>query len=306
MSLAAERLRGIRAQPPRLVLAGVGRARLRAQWRELFKTFDAVICPVMPTPAYPHDHSADQETRRIDIDGKDYIYPDQLRARHRHPARPAGDRHTDRPFAAGVAGRIQIVGPWLEDRTPLELAALIEREFGASLRRRCSMTKYLPTAGERKTGNAANTPSLRAKRSNPASKERMDCFVASRLRLVSSARSFLMCFSRISSVIARSEATKQSILSFEAGLLRFARNDGVLDAFRFSLSGCWQVFSHRTSAAATKHRIRARSVPRVRAASDLPARGRRSVCRPATPAAKGRSVWRSRQAGQGGDAGHAN
>jgi len=38
-------------------------------------------------------------------------------------------------------------------------------------------------------------------------------------------------FSRISSVIARSEATKQSILSFEAGLLRFARNDGVLAAF---------------------------------------------------------------------------
>jgi len=35
--------------------------------------------------------------------------------------------------------------------------------------------------------------------------------------------------SRISSVIA-SEA-KQSILSFEAGLLRVARNDGVLAAF---------------------------------------------------------------------------
>ena len=32
----------------------------------------------MPTPAYPHDHSPDQETRRIKIDGKDYVYPDQL------------------------------------------------------------------------------------------------------------------------------------------------------------------------------------------------------------------------------------
>jgi amidase len=25
---------------------------------------------------------------------------------------------------------VQIVGPWLEDRTPLRLAELIEREFG--------------------------------------------------------------------------------------------------------------------------------------------------------------------------------
>ena len=60
------------------VLADGGRARLRAQWRELFKSFDAVICPVMPTPAYLHDHSPEQEKRRINIDGKDYVYPDQL------------------------------------------------------------------------------------------------------------------------------------------------------------------------------------------------------------------------------------
>ena len=43
------------------------RARLRAQWRDLFRTYDAVICPIMPTPAYPHDHSDDQEKRRIQI-----------------------------------------------------------------------------------------------------------------------------------------------------------------------------------------------------------------------------------------------
>ena len=60
------------------MIANGGRAGLRAQWRGLFKTFDAVICPIMPTPAYPHDHSPDQETRRIKIDGKDYDYPDQL------------------------------------------------------------------------------------------------------------------------------------------------------------------------------------------------------------------------------------
>jgi amidase len=67
-----------RAEPPRLADGRWRTSRLRAQWRELFKTYDAVICPIMPTPAYPHDHSEDQEKRRIRIDGKDYVYPDQL------------------------------------------------------------------------------------------------------------------------------------------------------------------------------------------------------------------------------------
>jgi amidase len=31
---------------------------------------------------------------------------------------------------AGLPIGAQIIGPWLEDRTPLELARLIEREFG--------------------------------------------------------------------------------------------------------------------------------------------------------------------------------
>jgi amidase len=104
---------------------------LRAQWRELFKSFDAVICPVMPTPAYPHNHSPEQETRRIDIDGKDYVYPDQLAwpGIATLPGLPA----TAIPIGLSPEGLpigVQIVGPWLEDRTPLKLAELIEREFG--------------------------------------------------------------------------------------------------------------------------------------------------------------------------------
>ncbi len=129
-SLAAERLRGIALSHRDWVIADGARARLRAQWRELFKTFDAVICPVMPTPAYPHDHSADQETRRINIDGKDYVYPDQLAwpGIATLPGLPA----TAIPLglSQGLPVGVQIVGPWLEDRTPLKLAELIEREFG--------------------------------------------------------------------------------------------------------------------------------------------------------------------------------
>ncbi|THD68230.1 MAG: amidase [Bradyrhizobium sp.] len=131
MSLAAERLRGIALSHRDWVVADGGRARLRAQWRELFKNYDAVICPIMPTPAYPHDHSADQETRRIDIDGRGYPYPDQLAwpGIATLPGLPA----TAIPIGLSPGGLpvgVQIVGPWLEDRTPLKLAELIEREFG--------------------------------------------------------------------------------------------------------------------------------------------------------------------------------
>jgi amidase len=130
-SLAAERLRGISLSHRDWVIADGGRTRLRAQWRELFMTFDAVICPVMPTPAYPHDHSADQETRRIRIDGQEHVYPDQL-------AWPGIATLSGLPSTAiptgfapdGLPVGVQIVGPCLEDRTPLKLAELIEREFG--------------------------------------------------------------------------------------------------------------------------------------------------------------------------------
>jgi len=130
-SLAAERLRGMTQSHRDWVLDDGARGRLRAQWRELFKTFDAVICPIMPTPAYPHDHSPQQEARRIKIDGKDYAYPDQLAwpGIATLPGLPA----TAIPLGLSPEGLpvgMQIVGPWLEDRTPLELAALIEREFG--------------------------------------------------------------------------------------------------------------------------------------------------------------------------------
>jgi len=131
ISVGAERLRGATLSHRDWVIADGARARLRAQWRELFNHFDAVICPIMPTPAYPHDHSPDQESRRIDIDGTDYVYPDQLAwpGIATLPGLPA----TAIPLGLSPQGLpvgVQIVGPWLEDRTTLKLAALIEREFG--------------------------------------------------------------------------------------------------------------------------------------------------------------------------------
>jgi amidase len=131
MSLRAERLRGVALSHKDWLMADNGRTRLNAQWRELFKSFDAVICPIMPTPAYVQNQSPEQETRRINIDGKDYPYPDQL-------AWPGVATLPLLPSTAiptglspdGLPVGVQIVGPYLEDRTPLKLAELIEREYG--------------------------------------------------------------------------------------------------------------------------------------------------------------------------------
>lgn len=130
-SLAAERRRASVLTHRDWLMADSGRNRLRAQWRELFKTFDAVICPVMPTPAYPHDHEPDQTKRTIDIDGTHYPYLDQLvwPGIATLPGLPA----TAIPVAMSKDGLpigLQIVGPWLEDRTTLKLAELIEQAFG--------------------------------------------------------------------------------------------------------------------------------------------------------------------------------
>jgi amidase len=131
LSLAAERLRGAVLTHRDWLMADTARNRLRAQWRALFQEFDAVICPIMPTPAYPHNHEPDQNKRVIDIDGKAYPYVDQLL----WPgiATLPGLPSTAIPAAMSKEGLpigLQIVGPWLEDRTPLKLAELIEREFG--------------------------------------------------------------------------------------------------------------------------------------------------------------------------------
>ena len=124
-------MRGVATSHRAWVADEGARARLREEWRELFRSFDAVICPIMPTPAYVQDQSPDQETRKIKIDGKDYSYPDQLAwpGVATLPGLPATAIPTGLS-SGGLPVGVQIVGPYLEDRTPLKLAELIEREFG--------------------------------------------------------------------------------------------------------------------------------------------------------------------------------
>ena len=101
------------------------------QWAELFRQWDVVLAPVIATPAFPHDHSTDRRARRLQIDGADHIYDDQvvwasLATLTGLPAAVAPIGRSD----AGLPIGVQIIGPFLEDRTPVHVAGLIERELG--------------------------------------------------------------------------------------------------------------------------------------------------------------------------------
>ena len=131
-SLSAERARAIGLSHRDWLVADIARTRLQQQWRALFAEVDVVLCPPMPVTAFVHDHSAPQHQRRLEIDGKPYPY-NEVGLVWAGPATGAGlpaavvpiDRG-DSPLPIGV----QIIGPYLEDRTVLAFAAGIEREFG--------------------------------------------------------------------------------------------------------------------------------------------------------------------------------
>jgi amidase len=130
-SLGAERSRGAVLSQRDWAAADAARITHQQQWRELFCQWDVVLAPAMTTVAFPHDHSTPMSARHIDVDGKTVPYFDQLLwpGVATVPGLPA----TAAPIELSDAGLpigVQIVGPYLEDRTPIAFAALLEREFG--------------------------------------------------------------------------------------------------------------------------------------------------------------------------------
>jgi amidase len=105
----------------------------------------------MPTPAFPHDQlspltpeeqfaqpvvpQSSPGARHIEVDGKKVGYVDAqlvwsaLATMCGLPATVAPIARSEQGLPIGV----QIIGPYLEDRTTLAFAELIEREFGGFL-----------------------------------------------------------------------------------------------------------------------------------------------------------------------------
>jgi amidase len=106
------------------------RTSIADQWRRFFREWDVLLCPVMPTPAFAHDHGG-MTARRITVDGVDVSYLDQTM--WPSVATLAGLPATAMPIGRsddGLPIGMQIIGPRLEDRTTLAFAELVERAFG--------------------------------------------------------------------------------------------------------------------------------------------------------------------------------
>ena len=107
------------------------RTEMRSVWQEWFREFDVLLCPVTPMAAFPHDQTGTIVDRSVTINGR---------------ARP----HIDTLTWTGLVGvvylpstvvpvgftpdglpvGVQIVGPYLEDRTSLFVAGELESLTG--------------------------------------------------------------------------------------------------------------------------------------------------------------------------------
>ena len=99
------------------------RLQMRKRWEEFFTQWDAILLPVMPCPAMPHDHSEPMPSRMASVGGEQRPYWDLTTW-----MAPAGACYL--PVTVIPVGRlknglpigIQIVGAYLHDRTTLDLA----------------------------------------------------------------------------------------------------------------------------------------------------------------------------------------
>jgi len=110
--------------------ANEARARYRAAMAEFFKHYDVLLMPVTPTAAFPHDHSPNMLERVITVNGQPRPYFDNffwisLATLCYLPATvtPIGQSQS-------LPVGLQIVGPYLEDRTTIKFAALMEKIVG--------------------------------------------------------------------------------------------------------------------------------------------------------------------------------
>jgi amidase len=106
------------------------RMQMRKRWEEFFTEWDAILLPVMACPAIKHDHSEPQASRFAMVGGEKRPYWDLTAW-----MAPAGVCYLPATvipvgcLSKGLPVGIQVVGPYLNDRTTLDIA----KEFLALL-----------------------------------------------------------------------------------------------------------------------------------------------------------------------------
>ena len=107
------------------------RAEARAAWQRYFEAFDVFILPASFITAFPHDHSQPQYQRKISTPEGPRNYEDlyfwiTFATYNGLPATvaPIGTSSSNLPIG------IQIIGPYLEDATPIDVATRTRALFG--------------------------------------------------------------------------------------------------------------------------------------------------------------------------------
>jgi amidase len=106
------------------------RQRLRHSWADFFKQWDVLLCPVGASAAVPHDHKGESWGRTIMVNGHPVPATDQMfwagiSGLFMLPSTAAPLGFT----AAGLPVGMQIIGPQYADRTTIQVARLLEREW---------------------------------------------------------------------------------------------------------------------------------------------------------------------------------
>lgn len=104
---------------------------IRELWSAWFEQFDLLLCPCAAGTAFPQDEARPRELRSIPLNGGEVGYNDQLfwaslATLSYLPATVAPIGRDREGLPAGV----QIIGPYLDDLTPIAFAQALEREFG--------------------------------------------------------------------------------------------------------------------------------------------------------------------------------
>jgi amidase len=107
------------------------RASLRAQWAAFFTSYDVLLCPVSAVAPLPLDDNPEPALRTMTVNGEERPYLSQMQwtglatvAELPAAVVPVGLTADGLPIA------VQIIAPYLEDRTAVDVARHVEAVFG--------------------------------------------------------------------------------------------------------------------------------------------------------------------------------
>lgn len=128
VSLATIQARGISSSHREWSRQMEKRAHIRAAWAAFFTDYDVLLCPCAHVPAFAHDHSPDMNARTLQVNGQERPYTDvlswaglTLNALLPATAAPVGVSRDGLPIG------VQVVADYLEDKTALAVAAMLEQ-----------------------------------------------------------------------------------------------------------------------------------------------------------------------------------